>query len=232
MKTNKFKSAHRLAVVTVILLGIDVFCYFVEIIYNLVFLAFFPDLGESIDPSAGEIVMGIAALGLISLKVLAYIATIVFFLMWLYRAYKNLEAFNVQGLEATPGWAVGYWFLPIVNLFKPLKVVNEVHHGSKPEHADQGYGFSATHSTMLTGLWWACWLLSNFTGNIAGVIERAAKDVTGASIVVVMISLGFGIVAGVLLIFIVREIDADQTEFVEKTVNFAPPEPPVFDRFG
>lgn len=228
METSKFRSAHRLAVVAVILLGIVVFCYFIEIIYNLIFLAFFPNLGESLDPSTGEIIMGVAALGLISLKVLGYIATIVFFLMWLHRAYKNLEAFNVQGLNASPGWAVGYWFIPIANLFKPLQAVNEVHHGSRPEHAEQGYAFSNTSSTMLTGLWWACWLLSNFTGNIAGAIERSAKDVTGASIIVVMISLGFGIVAGVLLIFIIREIDADQTEYVQKTVNFAPPAPPVF----
>ena len=157
MQTNFFQSAHRLSLTSIICLGITIGCYFLEIIYNLVFITFFPNLGDSENLTAEETIMSLAALGLIAVKVMAYIASIVFFLMWLYRVYKNLEVLKVQNLDASAGWAVGYWFIPILNLFKPLKVVSEVYNGSNAETAKNGYGFSDTTTPAMLGFWWACW---------------------------------------------------------------------------
>lgn len=216
---------------SVIFLGVTVGCYFLEIIYNFVFLTFFPNLGDSEDVSGGEIVMVLAAIGLIAVKVLAYIGSIVFFLMWLYRAYKNLEAINVRNLDASPGWAVGYWFIPILNLFKPLKIVSEVYNGSDPEIAREGYGFSDTSANTTIGFWWACWVFSNIAGRIADAIEKAAKDVTETSVIVYIVSLSFGILAGILLIFIIREIDDRQGE-CERMISARQtlPPPPIFNQ--
>jgi len=230
MQSKFFQSAHRLALTSIIFLGITIGCYFLEIIYNLVFLTFFPNLGESEDLTAGEWIMSLSALALIAVKVLAYIASIVFFLMWLYRAYKNLEAINVRNLDASPGWAVGYWFIPILNLFKPLRVVSEVYNGSDPEIAKEGYGFSDTTTPAMLGFWWACWLISNFTGRIAEMIEKASKDVTETSILVYIVSLALGIMAGVLLIFIVKDIDNRQAACERNLTIQQPPMPPVFNQ--
>lgn len=41
-------------------------------------------------------------------------------MIWVYRSVSNLVAFNVQGLRFTPGWAVGWFFLPFANL-----IINE-----------------------------------------------------------------------------------------------------------
>src|SRR5262249_44746752 len=54
------------------------------------------------------------------------IATAVVFLMWLYRAYANLESFGVKDLENYPGWAVGSFFVPVFNLGGPLVIVQEL----------------------------------------------------------------------------------------------------------
>lgn len=230
MPSNLFQSAHRLALTTIVFLGVTISCYFVEIIYNLVFITFFPNLGESEDLTAGEWVMSLSALALLAVKALAYIGSIVFFLIWLYRAYKNLEAINVRNLDASAGWAVGYWFIPILNLFKPLKVVSEVYNGSDPKIAKEGYGFSDTTTPAMLGFWWACWLISNFTGRIAEMIEKASKDVTGTSIMVYVVSLSLGIVAGVLLIFIVKDIDRRQAECERNLAVQHPPMPPIFNQ--
>jgi hypothetical protein len=228
MKPHSFRSAHRLAVAAISLLIVDIACYFVEIIYNIVFISYFPDLGESESLTNSEMAMSFLALGLLSLKVVAYIATIVVFLIWLHRVYKNLIALNVQSLQVSPGWAVGYWFIPIVNLFKPLQIVNEVYHGSNSEDLKDGYGFSNTSTTMLLGFWWACWLASNVAGRIASALEKAAKDVTQTSVVVYIASLSFGIMAGLLLIFVIQEIDRRQAECEKRFVLSQPPLPPTF----
>ncbi len=41
------------------------------------------------------------------------------FLIWTYRLTANLRSFGVPGLKHTPGWAVGYFFVPIMSLFHP-----------------------------------------------------------------------------------------------------------------
>ncbi|QYO65100.1 DUF4328 domain-containing protein [Leptolyngbya sp. 7M] len=47
------------------------------------------------------------------------IATIVLFLVWLYRAHKNLFSLKPTHLDFSPGWAVGWWFIPFLNLVRP-----------------------------------------------------------------------------------------------------------------
>src|SRR4029077_9871820 len=39
--------------------------------------------------------------------------TSVMFLIWFRRLYSNLAALGAQELRSTPGWAVGWWFIPI-----------------------------------------------------------------------------------------------------------------------
>lgn len=234
MSANFFQSAHRLALTSIIFLGVTVGCYFLEIIYNLIFLTLFPNLGESEDMSGGEIMMVLAGIGLIIMKLTAYVGSIIFFLMWLHRAYKNLEAMNVRNLDASAGWAVGYWFIPILNLFKPMKVVAEVYNGSDPEIAKAGYGFSDAGANSLIGFWWAFWVLSNITSRIADAIEKGAKDVTDTSVMVYIVALSFGIIAGILLIFIIREIDERQAEgelfMSRRQIAPPPPPPPTFNQ--
>lgn len=41
-----------------------------------------------------------------------------FFLIWIYRIYKNLSVLGAKNLRMTPGWAVGWYFIPIVRYWK------------------------------------------------------------------------------------------------------------------
>src|SRR5207245_1107765 len=60
------------------------------------------------------------------------IITAVVFLIWLYRSYANLQALWTEGHTYAPGWAVGYYFIPILNLFRPCQVMQETWKGSDP----------------------------------------------------------------------------------------------------
>ncbi len=54
------------------------------------------------------------------------------FLMWLFRTYKNLEPLGSENIRFTPGWSVGWWFIPFANLVMPFKAVRGVWSESDP----------------------------------------------------------------------------------------------------
>ncbi len=64
--------------------------------------------------------------GLGSLVTLAQLATGVLWLVWQHRAQSDLYARGVPGLRYTPGWAVGWWFVPFANLVMPLVCMREL----------------------------------------------------------------------------------------------------------
>lgn len=55
-----------------------------------------------------------------------YLFTVVIFGRWIVRANKNVRAFGADGLRITPGWAVGYFFVPIINLWRPYQAMKDL----------------------------------------------------------------------------------------------------------
>src|SRR5258708_386553 len=44
------------------------------------------------------------------------------FVVWFYQAVANLRAAGLKQMEFTPGWAIGGFFVPFLNLVRPLQV--------------------------------------------------------------------------------------------------------------
>jgi hypothetical protein len=61
----------------------------------------------------------------------AIICAVVAVCLFYSRACKNLYAYNLPGLTYTPGWAVGWFFIPLVQLVMPLLVTIQIWKGSK-----------------------------------------------------------------------------------------------------
>lgn len=89
--------------------------------------------------------------------IVAALGTPIVFLMWLHRVVRKVRAMGLDA-GATPGWAVGYWFIPFANLVKPYHVVRNV--------ISELGGESAVSAARLQA-WWAFWIL----GNIASQVE-------------------------------------------------------------
>ena len=96
-----------------------------------------------------NIVAGMAVLNILTCLVGA-IAGCVF----CYRSNANLRSLNVTGLEHTPGWCAGWWFVPIANLFKPFQAVSETY-----KKSEQLRGIQQGNSL---GFWWGAGLLEPF----------------------------------------------------------------------
>ena len=57
---------------------------------------------------------------------LVWLGTATAVLMWVHRAYRNLPALGARDMAYSPGWAVGWWFIPFLNLVRPYQVVREI----------------------------------------------------------------------------------------------------------
>ena len=88
------------------------------------------------------------------------LATIAF-IAWLHLAYGNLDAIGARRRYGR-GWAIGAWFVPFLNLVRPLKVVNDVWRGGAPP--DAGVEQREPHPIVIW--WWVTfvidWLFATF----------------------------------------------------------------------
>lgn len=134
-----------------------------------------------------------------------YVATIVFYLRWQYQAQSNLYAIQ-RPPEYTSGWGVGYWFIPILNLFRPYQNLRDVTAKSHPAQV----AFPAL------GAYWACWLISNITASISGRISEHALQVGVAFEVV---SLILEIAAAFLLIRVMRYVVEGQAQQIGEAAS-------------
>ncbi len=112
---------------------------------------------DSPDPSSIEHLYLAVLLG----SSLLNIITVIIFAMWIYRAAANVIAAIITGFDFTPGWAVGWYFVPFANLVQPFLAMRQIWNASHFGGSDLDRG-----DPILT-LWWTAWLTSNITANIS-----------------------------------------------------------------
>ncbi len=69
-------------------------------------------------------------------------------------------------LAFTPGWAVGWYFVPIANLFKPIEAMRELWTTSLMHAAAEG-------ADGRLGYWWGAWIVGNILSNIGVRLESS-----------------------------------------------------------
>lgn len=100
-----------------------------------------------------------------------YALTGVAFLLWFYRMHKNLFALRVDGLRFSSDWAVGCFFIPILNLFRPYQVAAEIVKGSNSTHSSVGNeSWKTSPIPVIVIVWWGLFLLSSLLSVVAGFI--------------------------------------------------------------
>lgn len=151
------------------------------------------DPNEMILPS--DIVSGLVAL----VQLIVGVTTAILSLRWVYHSNKNLRALSGESLEYTPGWAVGWFFIPIANLFKPYRVMKEIW--------DVSHKNEASDHTRLKQ-WWAFWILSTVVGRIALRRFMGAEDASShaTSAIAFILSDGLDVIMNVLLLIVVTQI--------------------------
>lgn len=108
---------------------------------------------------------------------LLMLATVVVFGRWIVLAHRNLPALGARHLEFTPGWAVGWFFVPIANFWKPYQAMRSLWQNSRdaarPDIQD---------TTWVLPVWWGLWIISLVLGNI--VLRTSFRATTIEQLVV------------------------------------------------
>lgn len=100
------------------------------------------------------------------------LAALVLLLVWFYNAHSNLRHLGVRRLEYTPGWAVGYFFVPILCFFRPYQVAQEIFRASSPEvPLQRPTAWRLTSCSPVIGWWWGLTLLEALLGGCGGMSQ-------------------------------------------------------------
>jgi hypothetical protein len=172
------------------------------------------------------------------LALLVYLGTVVSFLVWFYRVHRNLPALGARDLKYTPGWAVGGFFVPFLNLIRPLQVMREIWHGSDPRGLERDMAPAEPSvrkqlgTPALIGWWWALWLFCGFLSNRALLMSFSQNptlvDLQSRTLLMVLSDL-FEIPAAILAVSLVVRITGWQAQRAERIqeIGSQPPTPPL-----
>ena len=99
------------------------------------------------------------------------------FIAWFYAAHKNLERAGMEDLDHTSKWAVWGFFVPILNLIRPYKVMKEVWRGSLflTGEAEEEDWKEIKEGGIVEG-WWTMFVLSVIAGRISARMTSDSID--------------------------------------------------------
>jgi hypothetical protein len=156
---GSYQSVRRLARLTVLLLTLTILALVVSALSSYGQILLVGDILAGAPFPEQEWETSFARAGVIANVGLGlYAATGIAFLFWAYRAYRNLHAFGVQGLQHSAGWAVGAWFVPFVNLVRPYQVMQEIYQASALDLDPAVPLHWAPRRSSLLSWWWAFWI--------------------------------------------------------------------------
>ena len=98
---------------------------------------------EELEVNESTVVLAQALVGLVIVFV---------FSRWLYRAAAAAQA--TGEMTFSPGWAVGWFFVPVLNLYRPYQVLAELWRASAGRR-----GADRSAAPVVLRLWWLCWVL-------------------------------------------------------------------------
>jgi hypothetical protein len=196
-------------------------CILVDVLFGLTALVqayVISAISEGSVPSRPVMVIATEASGLRrafgNVAALVPLSAMILWLIWTYRMSANAHVLGGAGLRFTPGWAVGWYLVPLANLWVPYQAMSEIWRVSKnPARWQQ----ERTDRRMLW--WWltsvACVTVSNIHigGPWPGYDALILNEQLG------VVSALLGLVSAMLAFQIVRQIGAFQVEAADRSLS-------------
>lgn len=136
--------------------------------------------------------------------IIATIISAVTFIQWFRRAYYNLHT-KITYLAFAEGWAAGSWFVPFINLYRPLQIMKELYNETKELLTEKGLIYNTELSTSALGWWWGLWILSGILGQIVFRLSLNAETLDEI-ISLTLIGIGANIVGIPLALIAIKVI--------------------------
>jgi hypothetical protein len=170
------------------------------------------------------------------------VITAILFVIWFYRAYRNLARAGITDLRFGPGWAIGGWFIPIFGLFRQKQIANDIWKGSASARMVGIARWREIALPTLINWWWGFWILGGLAGGfgqfriqhahstyLQGVENGTLVTITTAyeslrdertGVWITQVGLLTMIVAAVLAIILVRDVSRLQDDHFETPVPY------------
>ena len=109
-----------------------------------------PDRLAAIDAQRTALARAVQLIDVIGVGLLA--------VFWARRLYGNLRPLGIRELRFSEGWALGTSLVPVINLFRPKQIVNDIWRagGPEPQPADAWDGRPVSN---LLSWWWFFWVV-------------------------------------------------------------------------
>ena len=83
----------------------------------------------------------------------------ILFITWLYRGHRS-DHMEPRCLQHKSGWAIGGWFVPFLNLWRPYQMVTDLRRGAT--------GTSHPLTYPVQGVWWGAFLVYSALDRVVG----------------------------------------------------------------
>jgi hypothetical protein len=216
-KTYQAKDPTRLGAIVQVLLGVQILADLLAIVGELIEIGALAGLDPATAASLGSFSTGdlgrdLLIAGSELLEAAVFVIAGVFTLVWIHRTNRNAHVLS-KGLKVSPGWAVGFFFVPIAFFWKPFQGVSETWRASSAPH-----DWASAPVPALLRWWWGLWLVSSIVGNLSFRTGMNAHS-AGALEVSDMLSVAYFLtqaVTAALLILIVRRLSGMQAQALEQ----------------
>ncbi|WP_232368923.1 DUF4328 domain-containing protein [Alteromonas sp. BL110] len=102
-----------------------------------------------------------------------FIVSGILILKWIYRANQNARQFGAKDMAFSPGWSIGFYFIPIVSLWKPYQAMKEIWQASQNPS-----NWSEEKVSSILGIWWFFWIANSIAGQAAFRMSRRAEEIS------------------------------------------------------
>lgn len=104
------------------------------------------------------------------------VVNLILFLVWIYFTVRYLYRLSYGRMRFTPGWSVGWFLIPIANLWKPYQVVNEIR--LRSEKFLNRFDALPPHSSLIQ-LWWAATIIGVLFKRFLGFYSKTQLEIPG-----------------------------------------------------
>jgi hypothetical protein len=168
--------------------------------------------GQWASPATADNVATIAAVVLL----VAMIAAFILSARWILLVSRNAHLMSDQ-MSTSPGWAVGWYFIPFASLWKPFQAMQEIWRASVNPN-DPG----SVPTPGIMGFWWGLWIINNLLGSITpSSVNGATADSLTAAAWFGIASLACDVPLAWLFITLIRQLSDIQLRGTQYAETFA-----------
>ncbi len=139
-----------------------------------------------------------------------YVLCLLSISIWIYRTSFNSALLVPSDQRIRPGWAVGWFFIPIFSFWKPYYAMRETWNSSVRTDGDL-----SAKAPVFFACWWVTWLASNILAQASFRLWRLDELSTlKASCVIDLVNTPVTIVSVILFQKIIRTVSAYQKQGV------------------